>query len=63
MNVNRRFEEQTANINARFDDVNRRFEDVNKRFEDMQKHTNRWMMLISLFLAVIGAMPWIMGAY
>ena len=51
-----RFAEQTAFFNTRF-------EDMNHRFEDMHKHTNRWMMLISVFLAVIGAMPWIMGAY
>ncbi|MDA3951666.1 MAG: hypothetical protein PF508_20840, partial [Spirochaeta sp.] len=46
-----------------FSAVDRRFEDMNSRVTDMQKHTNRWMTLISVFLAVIGAMPWIMGAY
>ena len=50
-------------VDRRFEDVNRRFEDMNSRFEDMHKHTNRWMTLITVFLAVIGAMPWIMGAY
>lgn len=50
-------------IDKRFEDMNGRFEDMNGRFEDLQKHTNRWMTLIALFLAVIGAMPWIMGAY
>lgn len=39
------------------------FAAVDRRFEDMHKHTNRWMTLISIFLAVIGAMPWILGAY
>lgn len=43
--------------------VDKRFEDMNDRFEDMHQHTNRWMTLIAVFLAVIGAMPWIMGAY
>jgi hypothetical protein len=62
--VNRRFEDQTAHFNTRFEAIDKRFEDqaasFNARFE---KHTNRWMTLISVFLAVIGAMPWIMGAY
>ena len=30
---------------------------------NMHRYTNRWMTLISFFLALIGAMPWIMGAY
>jgi predicted transcriptional regulator len=47
--VDKRFEEQTAHFNARFEDINR--------------HTTRWMLLISLFLGVIGVMPWVMGAY
>ncbi|MDA3951683.1 MAG: hypothetical protein PF508_20925, partial [Spirochaeta sp.] len=54
--IDKRFEDQAASFNARF-------EDMNSRFTDMQKHTNRWMTLISVFLAVIGAIPWIMGAY
>ncbi|MDA3949767.1 MAG: hypothetical protein PF508_11150 [Spirochaeta sp.] len=65
--VNKRFEEQAASTNARFEEqtasINARFDDVNKRFEDMHRYTNRWMVLISLFLAMIGAMPWLMGAY
>ncbi|MDA3949765.1 MAG: hypothetical protein PF508_11140 [Spirochaeta sp.] len=66
-NTNRRFEEQTASVNARFEEqnasINARFDDVNRRFEDMHRYTNRWMVLISLFLAMIGVMPWLMGAY
>jgi chromosome segregation ATPase len=61
--IDKRFEDQAASFNARFETIDKRFEDMNSRFTDMQKHTNRWMTLISVFLAVIGAMPWIMGAY
>jgi hypothetical protein len=53
-----RFKEQTNHFNARFEAVDRRFEDMNGRFGDLQKHTNRWMTLIAVFLAVIGAMLW-----
>ena len=50
-------------VSARFETVDKRFEDMNARFADMHRHTNRWMTLLVIMLTVIGAMPWIMGAY
>lgn len=43
--------------------MEQRFADMNRRLEDLHRHTTRWMSVLMVFLGVIGALPWVMGAY
>ena len=47
------FEEQRADMNARFEQVDKRFEQVDKRFQDIHKHTNRWMTALLVVIGLI----------
>lgn len=41
-------------MDRRFEQIDRRFEQIDHRFADMRSHTNRWMTVLSLMIALIG---------